>query len=718
MADSEPSRPEPLPTKKKRWRWLVGCAVLLALAAFLALPTLSSREFLRAQALRRLSEASGREVAFDSLRLGYDLGLRLTKIAILAPSGKPFVTAEAASVQVSLAGLLVGTPLRLALDGPQIHLDRIPPSAPGGSWPSLPFQSIAIADGYLLSDNGKNRLGPIDVAIDLPRPEAEDQLRLEVPKMRLEAPSLDIAGLSRAAADVSFSGSIRRAGEQLLGEGIIVVAQLDARDSESTRQFEKLQLDGTLAGSWSPQEALSLRLDLSVPRGEILWDRFYVDLASHPVQLGAVLEPTDKGFRFSKVDARMKGIGVVKGRGNVRSAGIVDDASFDIDVPDISGLYGIAVRDPFRESYPFLVQTTARGALKTHVEYARVRSSYSVSGSLHLEKGGFSATDSRFEMSGVRVDLPLRLGSNSQVKPVPGSLQIALLSLGDVSLPELTAPLEIRPNRLTLIEPIVLPLLGGTVQLTQFSAEAPLDAPAQASFSLDVEAIELEALTQAVGMPRLRGSMNGAIPRVLVRQGDMRGEGEIRLDLFDGEVIVRDLRIEQLNSSVPTVGFDFDFDDISLEALSKTLDVGKISGIARGGARRLEIVNGQPSQFEAWIENVERSGVKQRISVSAIRKLSILGGSGSDPFSRGVLSFFDEYRYARLGLRCRLENDRFELRGVESKGGSEYLVVGALLPPSVNVVSHQQVISFSEMVRRLQRMTNVSDTSDDQGDSQ
>jgi hypothetical protein len=78
----------------------------------------------------------------------------------------------------------------------------------------------------------------------------------------------------------------------------------------------------------------------------------------------------------------------------------------------------------------------------------------------------------------------------------------------------------------------------------------------------------------------------------------------------------------------------------------------------------------------------------------------------ADPLSRGLLSFFDEYRYAKMGFRCCLENDRFILR-VEESEGKQYLVVGSTLPPSVNVISHTDVISFSEMVRRLDRVRAV-----------
>jgi hypothetical protein len=51
-----------------------------------------------------------------------------------------------------------------------------------------------------------------------------------------------------------------------------------------------------------------------------------------------------------------------------------------------------------------------------------------------------------------------------------------------------------------------------------------------------------------------------------------------------------------------------------------------------------------------------------------------------------------------------LKNDKLTLRGVESREGQEYLVVGTFIPPSVNVISHTQEIAFSELLSRLERI--------------
>ncbi len=79
-------------------------------------------------------------------------------------------------------------------------------------------------------------------------------------------------------------------------------------------------------------------------------------------------------------------------------------------------------------------------------------------------------------------------------------------------------------------------------------------------------------------------------------------------------------------------------------------------------------------------------------------------GESAGALYGGLASFFDSFRYSKLGFKATLKNDRLTLRGVESDGDKELLVVGSLLPPTVNIISHTQNIAFSELLRRLERI--------------
>jgi hypothetical protein len=105
------------------------------------------------------------------------------------------------------------------------------------------------------------------------------------------------------------------------------------------------------------------------------------------------------------------------------------------------------------------------------------------------------------------------------------------------------------------------------------------------------------------------------------------------------------------------------------------------------------------------METYKKKGVEQKISVDALKKISILGtGSSTSILDRGIYQFFKEYRYDKLGFKAFLKNDNLLLLGIENEGNKEYLVKGGLLPPKVDVISYTQNISFQEMVSRLQRI--------------
>jgi hypothetical protein len=150
---------------------------------------------------------------------------------------------------------------------------------------------------------------------------------------------------------------------------------------------------------------------------------------------------------------------------------------------------------------------------------------------------------------------------------------------------------------------------------------------------------------------------------------------------------------------------DARFQDIDLEQASEIFAFGHISGILEGTISDLIIANGQPLQMRAEIQTVARPGSSQWISVEALNKITVLssGEDGSLVYG-GIAGFFDEFRYSKMGFKTALRNDKLTLRGVESRDGKEFLVVGTLLPPTVNVISHTQEIAFSDLLKRLQQI--------------
>jgi len=217
----------------------------------------------------------------------------------------------------------------------------------------------------------------------------------------------------------------------------------------------------------------------------------------------------------------------------------------------------------------------------------------------------------------------------------------------------------------------------------------------------------------AFNIPEFRGTLSGSIPNVLFAGNSLATEGEITLKVFDGRVSISGLSVNRVFSPVPSLKCSIDIEDLDLGQLTGAFDFGHISGIIRGNVSDLVIVKGQAQGFRASLESVRKRGVSQKISVEALKKISILGsGTSTSILDRSIYQFFKEYRYKKLGFRGFLKNDNLLLLGIDSSDGKSYLVNGGLIPPRVNVINYNQNVSFQEMVRRLKRITQIKQEKD------
>jgi hypothetical protein len=510
---------------------------------------------------------------------------------------------------------------------------------------------------------------------------------------------------------------VRGSGEIDLGAGT-AAAKLSARGIEfqaadASRAASGLKLDASLHAQRGKSGANRLDFTVAVPAGEVLWERYYLDLTQHRLEVRGRLEPGTTAMKLSRAALSAGGIGSLRGGGTWDTAGARSQWQGDFDLPGLDALFRLAVRDPFSEGRPILagidVAGRALGSVALSTDAAGARR---ITGTLDLADAAITVADPRMQLNGVDLHLPLDFQeADSAAGPAQsGWLRLATVSVGDVDMDRVVLPLEVVTNRIGIAEPVRIGLFGGSVDLTAFHAEALASAAPRVTVGVALRDLDLEPLALAAGLPQMVGRVTGAIPNLTLEGNAIRSEGEIRIEVFDGTLRLRNLQLDEMSSPVPALRLDLDFADISLKQLTRTFEVGRISGILGGRVDRLVLVDGQPVSFEAQVATTPRSGVSQRISVRAIRQISILGGSGGDPLSQGVLGLFDEYRYAKMGFRSRLENDRFELHGIEESSGQEYLVVGATLPPRVSVVSHTRVIAFSELVRRLGRVATVEET--------
>jgi len=312
----------------------------------------------------------------------------------------------------------------------------------------------------------------------------------------------------------------------------------------------------------------------------------------------------------------------------------------------------------------------------------------------------------------IALNLPLQIHlaegkAAASAVPRTGTLTIEGIRFAGQTIAPIATTISLSNNALRLHQPIRLGLFGGVIEIENLWWPDLLNDPKRVSFSAETKRLKLEEVTQAMNWPRFSGTLTGSIPEVQSSENLLRTRGEIQAELFGGRIRMSKLEIDNPFSGLASLKLDAKLNDIQLEQLTQTFAFGRISGTLEGSIDNLVLTDGQPSELNADLHSVDRGG-EQRISVEALNKITVLSsGEDAGALYGGLASFFDSFRYSKLGFRAALKNDRLTLRGVETRGDQEFLVVGSFLPPTVNIVSHTQNVAFSELVRRLERINKT-----------
>jgi len=217
--------------------------------------------------------------------------------------------------------------------------------------------------------------------------------------------------------------------------------------------------------------------------------------------------------------------------------------------------------------------------------------------------------------------------------------------------------------------------------------------------------VSLLDLTQQLQWPLMAGTLAGRLDGLSYGRGRAAVEGALRVELFDGEILIHELSLADMFGTVPVLRTSFDVHDLDLEQLTGRFAFGKIEGRLDGYVRDLELHAWQPVYFEAKLETPEDDDSPHRISQRAVNNLGVLGGGTGGVLSSGLAGLFREYSYDRLGLSCRLYNGVCELGGVEADENGFYILTrGGLLPPWIEVRGIGRSIAWEDLVQGIRQI--------------
>ncbi|HEY6642088.1 hypothetical protein [Povalibacter sp.] len=281
----------------------------------------------------------------------------------------------------------------------------------------------------------------------------------------------------------------------------------------------------------------------------------------------------------------------------------------------------------------------------------------------------------------------------------------ALLNL-DLGASELKFRTEGRQVR--LLEPARIPILDGALNLESFrvrNAGMP-----NIAFMVDaaIEPISVRLLCNAFGWPEFGGQISGKISKLRVRQNVATLGTTLQAQVFDGTVRISDLKLEQPFSKWPRFYSNIALQDLDLALVTGAFSFGGISGRLSGDIKGLELFNWSPVAFDASLYTPANDRSKHRISQRAVQDIGSIGGGGAGvtaALSSGVMRFFDDFNYDRLGFSCRLQNDVCHMDGVApAPNGGYYLVKGKGLP-RIDVIGGARRVDWPRLIQQLIAVT-------------
>ncbi len=326
---------------------------------------------------------------------------------------------------------------------------------------------------------------------------------------------------------------------------------------------------------------------------------------------------------------------------------------------------------------------------------------------LSFSQLGVSDTEGRVSLQGGAGDINWSKQAESPLKSKINWQKLTLFKL-PIEASELV--FSTTGNSLQLDKKTALPFLGGEVILKQFSLQFNDSEKPDVHFQGAIRNVSLEQLTEKLNWQPLTGVINGEIPGISYKNDRLSINGVLKVQVFDGEIRIRDLAVSGLFSPLPKLYLEMDIDRLDLDQLTRKFDFGHMQGRLSGEIRDLYLENWKPVTFFAWIGTPEDDDSPHRISQKAVNNLASIGGGGAvDVLSRTFLRFFETFGYDKIGIGCYLHDGVCQLMGVGPAEQGYYIVKGGGLP-RIDVIGYNPRVDWNVLLQRLSRITQTKAT--------
>lgn len=520
----------------------------------------------------------------------------------------------------------------------------------------------------------------------------------------------DLAVSGRAAGTFRATGRddvLSTAGSDL------AIETLDFSDAEGALAGEKLTGTFSVAAAARHAGRMNARGRLALAAGQAYSDPVFFDFAASPATLefDGVLD-TDTA-RFDAGSFALDHAGVMRAHGTAT----VDFAGETLLPVARVRLESIALAKALPAyAQPFLVDTAFRdvsgnGTIRGDLEIA---AGLPTRAALDLEDVSFGSENAAVALVGLRGTL--RWYDDATRSALAGTIDDALFSsrlawdsgrlwgleIGAADLPFATTGPHFR-----LLEPTSIPVFDGALAIDTLRVRHAGTDDMYVRFDAQIRPIGVALLSRAFGWPEFQGTLEGSIPGLQLQQGVVTLDGALEARVFDGRVVVGELSLRDPLGRYPRLFADIGIENLDLELVTRTFEFGSMTGRLSGYVSDLETFDWMPEAFDTFLFTPPDDRSRRRISQRAVTNLSSIGGGSGGAVAAvlqgGILRFFDDFGYDRLGLSCRLANDVCIMGGVLPAPGGYYIVKGRGLP-RIDVIGSQTRVAWTTLVRQLGAM--------------
>ena len=501
------------------------------------------------------------------------------------------------------------------------------------------------------------------------------------------------------AGRFDFDASLSGANGTTRGTWKLLASGVEFTNPDATIIGEKLVF--SLGGNveWPRDRDIMLQTtDFTGTSGQALLGPALFDLQKNPLTASGRGDYDGKQLRFAELRVRLQQLLEAEG-----SLGLRIEPEFALD----SGVVRIT-RLEFPAAYTSLIQLAAAATV-----FGDLKTAGEASGELWLADNAVTRVDfstrgldledskGKFRMAGLQGDLHWRETAQADV---PASW-MSWREGGSYGLNGGAARIDFTTagRGFALTQPTRIPIFDGGLDIKLLSINAIGLDSMQGTFEGDIQPIGMPLISKAFGWPQLAGTLGGRIPRVEYRDKLVTFSGDVVAQVFAGRIVGSNMKLQDPLGPWPRFFADIKLENLDLAMVTDTFSIGSITGHLEGEIRDMELFNWSPVKFDAALGTPRGDKGPHRISAKAVGTLSDIGNSGGGGFAKlqsGLLQFFDEYDYDRIGIRCQLANETCNMSGIERAGIGYYILQGQGLP-HIDIVGNAGRVNWPALVGQI-----------------